>query len=120
MEIERMLYRRYKTSYADCETVLGSYDKATKTIEVMLPEGRKKKSGVRGQRYKYMEFTGVENATGRKVRCTIKATCRANAIKRLPKEYPSCTWDISRRIKDTYKTKNPAGVKRLPDTQYWI
>lgn len=34
MEIERMLYRRYKTSYADCETVLGSYDKATKTIEV--------------------------------------------------------------------------------------
>lgn len=40
MEIERMLYRRYKTSYADCETVLGSYDKATKTIEVMLPEGR--------------------------------------------------------------------------------
>lgn len=42
MEIERMLYRRYKTSYADCETVLGSYDKATKTIEVMLPEGRKK------------------------------------------------------------------------------
>ena len=49
MEIERMLYRRYKTSYADCETVLGSYDKATKTIEVMLPEGRKKKSGVRGK-----------------------------------------------------------------------
>lgn len=46
MEIERMLYRRYKTSYADCETVLGSYDKATKTIEVMLPEGRKKKSGL--------------------------------------------------------------------------
>lgn len=95
MEIERMLYRRYKTSYADCETVAGSYDKATKTIEVMLPEGRKKKSGVRGQSYKYIEFTGVENATGRKVRCTIKATCRANAIKRLPKEYPSCTWDIS-------------------------
>lgn len=24
MEIERMLYRRYKTSYADCETVVGS------------------------------------------------------------------------------------------------
>lgn len=23
MEIERMLYRRYKTSYADCETVVG-------------------------------------------------------------------------------------------------
>lgn len=86
MEIERMLYRRYKTSYADCETVAGSYDKATKTIEVMLPEGRKKKSGVRGQSYKYMEFHGVENATGRKVRAQSKphaeqtrsSACRMN------------------------------------------
>lgn len=40
MEIERMLYRRYKTSYADCETVAGSYDKATKTIEVLRVKGK--------------------------------------------------------------------------------
>ena len=91
MTEERMLYRRYKESFSDCETVPGSYDKATKSILVIIPDGRMKKSGTRGQSYKYMEFHGVENATGRKVRCTIKATCRENAIKRLSK---TCTWDI--------------------------
>ena len=91
MTIETKLYRRYKKSFSDCETVLGSYDKDRKTIDVMLPDGRMKPSGVRGQTFKYMEFTGVENATGRPVRCTIKAICRDNAIKRLSK---SCTWNI--------------------------
>lgn len=91
MTIETMLYRRYKQSFADCETVAGSYNKSTKTIDVLLPDGRLKPSGVRGQTYHYMEFTGVEIATGRHVRCTIKATCRANAIKRLPSD---CKWDI--------------------------
>lgn len=91
MTVERMLYRRYKQHFADCEAVAGSYDKGTKSIEVMLPEGRMKPSGVRGQTFKYMEFCGVENSTGRVVRCTIKATCAANAIKRLPQD---CTWDI--------------------------
>lgn len=42
MKNERMLYRRYKTSYADCQTVPGTYDKATKTIVVIIPEGRMK------------------------------------------------------------------------------
>lgn len=51
-----------------------------------------KPSGVRGKTFHYMEFKGVENATGRKVRCTIKATCVENAIKRLP---TSCTWDLT-------------------------
>lgn len=91
MTVERMLYRRYKQHFSDCETVPGSYDKATKTIEVELPEGRMKPSGVRGQRFKYLEFRGIENSTGRVVRCTIKATCTANAIKRLPQD---CTWQI--------------------------
>jgi len=85
-----MLYRRYKQHFADCETVVGSYDKNNKTIEVMLPDGRLKPSGVRGQTFKYMEFIGVENATGRPVSCTIKATCKDNAVKRLSK---SCTWN---------------------------
>ena len=89
--IETMLYRRYKTSFSDCETVLGSYDKERKTIDVILPEGRMKPSGVRGQSYHWIEFSGVENATGRPVRCTIKAICRDNAVKRLAK---SCTWNI--------------------------
>ena len=48
MTEERMLYRRYKTAYADCQTVPGTYDKATKTIVVIIPEGRMRKSGVRG------------------------------------------------------------------------
>ena len=92
MKIETMLYRRYKQHYADCETVAGSYNKEYKTIEVIIPEGRMKPSGTRGQTFKYMVFWGVENATGREVRCTIKATCRANAIKRLPTD---CTWDLT-------------------------
>lgn len=91
MTIETMLYGRYKQHFSDCETVAGSYDKNRKTIEVMIPEGRMKPSGVRGQSFKYIEFNGVETATGRVVRCIIKATCKANAIKRLPK---NCTWDI--------------------------
>lgn len=33
--IRRMHYSEYKSSYSDCQTVEGSYDKRTKTIEVM-------------------------------------------------------------------------------------
>ena len=33
--IVRMEYAQYKREYANCKTVDGSYDKATKTIEVM-------------------------------------------------------------------------------------
>lgn len=33
--LRRMHYSEYKTSYSDCETVEGSYDKRTKTIEVL-------------------------------------------------------------------------------------
>lgn len=91
MTVETMLYRRYKQHFSDCDTVAGSYDKEHKTIEVFLPDGRLKPSGVRGQTFRWMEFAGVENATGREVRCTIKATCRENAIKRLPTD---CTWQI--------------------------
>ena len=88
--VERMLYSRYKQHYADCDTVIGSYDKSNKTIEVLIPEGRMKPSGVRGKTYSYIEFKGVEKITGRLVRCTIKATCRQNAIKRLP---DTCIWE---------------------------
>lgn len=33
--IRRMHYSEYKSNYSDCQTVEGSYDKRTKTIEVM-------------------------------------------------------------------------------------
>ena len=32
MDIIKMHYVMYKKSYSDCEVVLGTYDKATKTI----------------------------------------------------------------------------------------
>lgn len=91
MTEERMLYRRYKQSFSDCETLPGSYDRNTKSIIVLLPDGRLKKSGVRGQRYRYLHFDGIENQTGRKVTITIKAISRENAIKRLP---TTCIWEL--------------------------
>lgn len=33
--LRRMHYSEYKTNYSNCQTVEGSYDKRTKTIEVM-------------------------------------------------------------------------------------
>ena len=39
--IRRMHYSEYKSNYNDCETVPGSYDKRTKTIEVMTNVSRK-------------------------------------------------------------------------------
>lgn len=84
-----MLYRRYKSSYADCDTIPGTYNKSSKTIDVVVPDGRIKPSGTRGKTFKWLTFRGVENGTGRPVSLTIKATCAENAIKRLP---TTCTW----------------------------
>lgn len=39
--ITRMLYSEYKRNYAECMTVENSYDKATKTIEVMTKISRR-------------------------------------------------------------------------------
>lgn len=86
----RMTYRRYKQSYSDCQTVPNSYDSATKTIIVILPEGRMKKSGTRGQRYHYFWFNGIRKDTGMPVRVCIKAISISNAAKRLTDD---CIWD---------------------------
>lgn len=96
MKEERMLYRRYKTAYADCKTVPGTYDKTTKTIVVIIPEGRMKKSGVRGRRYNYYCFCGVDKATGKVIEVTIKAICGENAIKQLLRNYAkTIKWDLN-------------------------
>ena len=96
MTEERMLYRRYKTAYADCQTVPGTYDKATKTIVVIIPEGRMRKSGVRGQRYNYYRFNGVDQTTGKSVEVKIKAICGENAIKQLRRDYDkNIKWDLN-------------------------
>lgn len=47
---ESMTYRKYKTAYADCKN-LGDYNPVTKMITVIIPDGRMKKSGVRGERF---------------------------------------------------------------------
>lgn len=90
-KIEKMPYKRYKTNYSDCETIPGTYNKIAKTIDVVIPEGRMKKSGTRHQTYKYMWFEGIEHETNRKVSICIKATCLSNAVKRLP---TNCDWEI--------------------------
>lgn len=92
MEIARIPYRAYKTSYPDCEAVAGSYDKSTRSIEVIIPDGRRKASGTRGRRYGYYHFNGIERGTERPVQITIKAVSVGNAIKRLPRD---CDWDIN-------------------------
>ena len=50
-QIIRMKYKAYKEHYSDCETVYDSYDKGNKSIEVIIPEGRMKNSGVRGKKF---------------------------------------------------------------------
>ena len=92
----RMKYIQYKKHYADCQTVPGTYDKTTKTIVVIIPEGRMKKSGVRGQRYNYYRFNGVNQTTGKSVEVTIKAICGENAIKQLHRDYDkNIKWDLT-------------------------
>lgn len=91
MIIKRMGYGQYKKHYADCKTVSGSYNKAHKTIEVMIPDGRMKPSGVRGKKIRYFTFNGIEISTQETISITMRATCIENAIKRLPTD---CVWNI--------------------------
>ena len=92
----RMKYSQYKKHYADCKTVPGTYDTIEKSIIVLIPEGRMKKSGVRGQRYNYYRFSGVDQATGESVEVTIKAICGENAIKQLRRDYvDTIKWDLN-------------------------
>lgn len=89
-QVIRMKYKAYKEHYADCETVYDSYEKGSKSIEVIIPEGRIKNSGVRGKKFHYYEFNGIENGTGRKVTTIIKAVSVENARKCLNQ---NCTWE---------------------------
>ena len=52
-EVVTMPYRNYKLHYADCKKIPDSYDAVHKTIDVIVPEGREKKSGTRGRQYDY-------------------------------------------------------------------
>ena len=92
----RMKYNQYKKHYADCKTVPGTYDTIEKSIIVLIPEGRMKKSGVRGQRYNYYRFSGIDKKTGKKVGTTVKAITGENAMKQLLRDYDkSIEWDLN-------------------------
>ena len=80
MEIKTMHYSQYKNHYADCETVKGSYDKLCKTIQVIIPEGRMKKSGVRGKRFRGYQI-GLTKQNGEHGYCTYRAVSKENAMK---------------------------------------
>lgn len=79
-EYRRMPYRKYKQSYSDCKTVPGSYDSDDKTIEVIIPEGREKPSGSRGEHYHYFRLV-AENLEGKRVEIPYKAITYGNALK---------------------------------------
>lgn len=81
-QILTMEYRNYKEHYSDCETLAGSYHDETRTIDVIVRNGRLKPSGVRGQHFSDYLF---EHPSGR-CRC-IYAVSPENAYKRLEKEF---------------------------------
>ena len=58
---------------------------ASKTMDVLVPEGRMKPSGVRGRGYSY--FTGILclGADGERVTASVKAMCWDNAVKQFNK-----------------------------------
>ena len=78
---KRMPYRQYKQHYADCETVPGSYDKIEKKITVIIPDGRMKPSGVRGERFHDYQLFWT-NADGKSGYCIYRAVSKSNAMKR--------------------------------------
>lgn len=85
MERVRILYSRYKKHYSDCEKVSGSYDENTKTIEILIPEGRMKPSGTRGERYSYFRIKVVYE--GKEYEIPAKAISYENALKQVKRKY---------------------------------
>ena len=80
MNTMRMFYRQYKQHYSDCETVPGSYDSINKSIEVIVPEGRMKPSGVRGRHFHGYQLW-FKDASGDCKYCTYRAVSLDNAMK---------------------------------------
>lgn len=95
-----MLYSRYKKHYADCKTVPGSYNKVDRTIDVFVPDGRMKPSGMRGQTLYMFEVYGVDKNGFTQV-AVLRATCLENAVKQIKTRLvTSIAWDKERLMKD--------------------
>lgn len=75
-------YSAYKEHYADCETLINSFNEYDRTVVVIVPEGRMKASGVRGRKFaSYLFYT-----TDKKhFRCKY-AVSSENALKQLARE----------------------------------
>lgn len=97
--IWEMPYKQYKEHYADCETIIGSYNshedsrvRIPATIKVIIRAGRLKNSGVRGEHFSGYEFTSPEG----KYTC-YRAVSEENARKQLLKDFPEATdWECTR------------------------
>jgi hypothetical protein len=82
----RMLYSRYKKHYADCETIVNSYDVLygadgieRRVIKVIVRAGRMVASGTRGKEYSYYRFRTTDDEL-----IDIKAVELKNAMRRAP------------------------------------
>jgi len=89
--IWEMPYKQFKEHYADCETLVDSYDdhegRYPATIKVIIREGRLKASGVRGQHYSGYEFFFID-IDGKKARVCYRAVSEENAMKHLYRDFP--------------------------------
>lgn len=90
---ERMPYKQYREHYSDCETIRGSFERdphGDSTIDVIIREGRLKKSGVRGEHYSGYQF---RTDTGALV--CYRAISEETARKRLIKDFPNgAEWEL--------------------------
>ena len=91
MTVKTMFYGTYKKHYADCKTIKGSYNAEFKSIDVVIPDGRMKASGVRGKRFRtytfYFKYANGENGEN-----VYKAVSYENAEKRYYQECKREGW----------------------------
>lgn len=85
----RMPYKQYKDHYADCETVLDSFDRQNGNayVDVIIREGRLKYSGTRGRHYAGYEYIWTED--GHEMRQAFYAISEETAYRRLLREHPT-------------------------------
>ena len=89
--VYHMPYRQYKDHYADCKTVAGSYNENTHEIDVIIPEGRMKKSGVRGEHYAGYEMEWTDSTDGKTYKTCYRAIDADHAEKHLLRDYKTAT-----------------------------
>lgn len=76
---------------ADCKTVAGSYNENTHEIDVIIPEGRMKKSGVRGEHYAGYEMEWTDSTDGKTYKTCYRAVDAEHAEKHLLRDYKTAT-----------------------------